>query len=123
MWPFKKQKDVIDFTKKESYIPKKTTATSTVGYDDLTKANNYPSVQPNNQAESSFDFLGGMASVGNENSGINNAADDLSLKHLQVKMEDMEYKIDSIRSQINKIFDRLDLAEKKIDRGNRRGEF
>ena len=125
MWPFANKKEVIDFTRKEDYTPRKSTTTSTVGYDDLTKINNAAIPTSLNSStevqipESSFDFSS-MANVGTENL---KKEDELSMKHLGVKIEDIEYKIDSLRSQINKIFDRLDLAEKKIDRGNRRNEF
>lgn len=101
VWPFAKKK-VIDFTQSRVSLPRqKPQATQTSEYRDLT-------------SDSGLGFLGTIASSSENTSELGN-------QHLKVKIEDVEYKLESLNRQISKILDRLDLAEKKIDRNNRLG--
>lgn len=116
MWPFKKNK-VIDLTGRELKVPKPSypnvNKMSDSDYQDLTSSD----------SGSSLGFLGSLAAASSSNSG---SASDLisrgksSPEHLRVRIEDMEYKINALKNRIDKILDRLDLAEKKIDRFERR---
>ncbi|MCX6748528.1 MAG: hypothetical protein NT076_02900 [Candidatus Pacearchaeota archaeon] len=104
VWPFKKGK-VMDFTSGKIPMPKNLPKTSDNDAVDLTSGD-----------VGGLGFLGAMAGSSESDSGLG-----LREKHMKVKDEDIEYKLDSISRQIGKILDRLDLAEKKIDRNNRLG--
>lgn len=112
VWPFKKKK-VIDLTQGGVKIPA-SIKTRLEGYKDLTPS-------PDASSESAFGFLGNLASASESSSNTNLLPDDLSLRHLKVKIEDIEYKLDSLTRRLTGFIDRLDLAEKKIDRNERRG--
>ncbi len=107
VWPFSKKGKVMDFT--SSKIPQPKNMPSQVAGDvDMTSD------------VSSLSFLGAMAdSSSSANSSLSGSG--LGEKHLKVKVDDIEYKLDSLSRQIGKILDRLDLAEKKIDRNVRLG--
>ena len=114
MWPFKKK--VIDLTSNRIKVPE-SVRTKLEGYADLTSSGNQSQVNESaSQQDSSFNFLGNLASSASptENS-------DLNLKHLKVKLEDIEYKIENLMRKFSSLIDRVDLAEKKIDRIERRG--
>ena len=101
-WPFKKGK-VMDFTSGKIPIPKNMPSQATGGDVDLTTD------------VGGLGFLGAVASS-SDSSQSSNLGLGLGEKHLKAKVEDIEYKQDSLSRQISKILDRLDLAEKKIDR-------
>ena len=102
VWPFKKGK-VMDFTSSKIPMPKNMPSQSTTSDFDLTAD------------VGGLGFLGAVASSSDSDS----SSSGLGEKHIKVKVEDIEYKLDSLSRQIGKILDRLDLAEKKIDRNNR----
>jgi len=100
VWPFDKKK-ILDLTKN---VPKNTGISVDDEYKDLTSSQD---------SASALGFLGNLATASSSDSG------DLDLKHLKVKLEDMEYKFENMRKKLDATLDRLDLAEKKIDRNLR----
>ncbi len=83
---------------------------------------NMPSQSTSNDAVDMTADVGGLGFLGAmANSSESASSSGLGERHLKVKVEDIEYKLDSLSRQISKILDRLDLAEKKIDRNNRLG--
>lgn len=105
IWPFKKKK-VIDLT--SSKIPKSlakrvgSQISNQQDYKDLTSAD----------SGSALGFLGDMAS----SSSSGNPSSDLEEKDFVRKLDDFEFKIDSLSRRISSVLDRLDLAEKKLSR-------
>jgi hypothetical protein len=108
MWPFKKKK-IIDLTEKK--ISRPSTDTNTEEYKDLTKEN----------SGSVLGFLGKLASSSTSPTDTDIATtNEMPLKHLKVKIEDIEYKIQNLMKKIDSVIDRVDLAEKRLDRVDRR---
>mgnify|MGYP001583111346 CR=1 FL=1 len=107
MWPFDKKSKVLDFTKSPVRIPN--SMTSSKDAVDMTS--------PNSEG---LGFLGAIAS-GSDIPVSEVANEDINTKHLKVKIEDMEYKVDNLLRKINGVMDRIDLIEKKVDRNDRRG--
>ena len=126
VWPFKKSK-VLDFTKENFKVPATMKTRLESEYKEL---NSNPGTETQ---ESALGFLGAMASSSEENTGDEltfksqklEISDDyqkhLFLKHLKVKIEDAEYKINNMSKRLNSILDRIDLMEKKLDKFERRG--
>lgn len=108
MWPFKKKK-VIDLTARQIKVPRINAEIYEGDYKDLTSSQT---------PESALGFLGNLAMSGSDSSSSSSISElsKSSPQHLKVKIEDIEYKITSLRSRIDKIIERLELTEKKIDR-------
>ena len=107
MWPFKEKK-VIDLTARQIKARRINTEVYEGDYKDLTSSQT---------PESALGFLSNLASSGS----LDTDPSPLELsksspQHLKVRIEDMDYKINSLRSRIDKIIERLELAERKIDR-------
>lgn len=98
VWPFKKQKEVVDWTilAKRGLLK----APSQPADVDLTQP------IPSN-TDSGLGFLGSMAS-----NAESSASNELSGN----KIDDIEYKMDNLTRRINSMIDRLDLVEKKLAR-------
>ena len=106
MWPFKEKK-VLDLT---GSVPKTRIIRSNASDSE------YKDMTANSSGESALGFLGSMATSASSDN-LNSAGESRdSPQHLKVKVEDVEYKIESLRRRIDAVFDRLDLAEKKINR-------
>jgi len=106
MWPFEKKK-ILDLTSSRIKVPNSVRARLESEYKDTSPVSD---VSP-------LGFLGAMATSADssESSG------DMNLKHLKVKIEDIEYKLDNLSKRLASFMDRVDLTEKKIDRIERRG--
>ncbi|MBI2630237.1 hypothetical protein HYW76_03980 [Candidatus Pacearchaeota archaeon] len=111
MW-FQKKK-VIDFTKTKHLPIPKSSSLANPDYKDLTP-------QSSNANSSPLSFFSNIASSAEDSSSMPSQSGDIELKHLKVKIEDAEYKLESVYKKLNNILDRLDVAEKKIDRNDRR---
>jgi len=112
MWPAKKKK-IVDLTK-PSYLnkfpkPEIDRSVGKDGYKDLS----FSDSSSVNSEESALGFLGDFASSSQPSA---ESASDLHTKHLKVKIEDIEYKLDSLSRKLSNVLDRLDLAEKKLAR-------
>lgn len=119
MWLFKKRR-VIDLTKLskeeiEARSGKKEELPLNGDYADFTQAGKTSSGDDSGNV---LGFLGNMASSNSSPNSLHNPGKDVS--HLSVKIEDIEYKLDNYSRKISAILDRLDLAEKKIDKLDRR---
>jgi len=113
VWPFKKNK-ILDFTKSQIKIPESVKARLEGEYKETAP-------QTNTNASSSADALSFLGSMAASSEPSSDAEENLSLKHLKVKIEDIEYKLDSMARKMSSFIDRVDLTEKKIDRMERRG--
>ncbi|MBU4086744.1 MAG: hypothetical protein KKB21_04175 [Nanoarchaeota archaeon] len=105
-WPFKKRgKDVIDLT----YLAKRGLLKTPVQeeYQDLTTPQT--SAKSSGPSDSALSFLGAMASSAEQSPQSNSS---LSAN----KIEDIEYKLETISKRVNSMIDRLDLVEKKLAR-------
>jgi len=107
VWPFQKKK-VLDLTSSKIKVPESAKTRLENEYKNLTSSGSQ---------ESALGFLGNLA--GAAEPSVSN--EDSSFKHLKVKIEDIEYKLDSLSKRLGSIIDRIDLTEKKIDRIERRG--
>lgn len=126
MWPFKK-KGFVDLTE-DLNVPnsgsvvsniKPSRAYSEERYKDLTGTSASTFTTDN---ASALGFLGNLASSASSSdsaSPILTRGSRNSFEHLKVKIEDVEYKINALRSRVDKILDRLELTEKKLDRFER----
>jgi len=113
MWPFK-QKKILDLTQSRIKVPESVRTRLEKEYKDFYNPSSSSSVQ---SGDSALGFLSSLASSSSQ------ATDEgsLSLKHLKVKIEDIEYKLDSLNKRLASFIDRVDLTEKKVDRIERRG--
>lgn len=105
MFDLFRKKKVIDFTPYKKDIKKP---------EDIQDFTNVSGKQEDN----SLGFLGAMAS--SADSGMQNI-ENLHIKDLKVKLEDVEYKLDNFAKKLSSMMDRVDLLEKKVDRDLRRG--
>jgi hypothetical protein len=99
MWPFKKKREVIDLT----YLAKRGIVKTPEDKD----INLTPRADP-----SSLGFLGEMAS------GAESGASSAGIS--RNKIEDIEFKLDSLMRKVDGILDRLDVAERKVSAIERR---
>ncbi len=76
--------------------------------------------QASGASESSVSSETGLSSSSGLNTNPISKLSRDSPQHLKVKLEDVEYKVTALKSRMDKILDRLDLAEKKIERWDRR---
>jgi len=107
VWPFKKQKEDLDLTilaKRGLIKPEKEKEI------DMTSP-----VSDN----SAFGFLGAMASAESSSSSLSRSSSSSSPN--SNKIDDMEFKLDSLSRKLNSMLDRIDLVEKKLERDLRRG--
>jgi hypothetical protein len=123
MWPIKRGK-IIDLTKSGKYrgMPSQIPET----YRDLTQttpASSSSGVQVvSDDSSSALGFLGTMAVESSTSSSVSSSqSESLESKHLKVKIEDIEYKLDALSRRLSSALDRLDLAEKKLLRNERQG--
>ena len=113
-WLFNKKKKILDLT--ENRQPTRQVVDGGITeseYRDLTQK----SLQRDNQNNSVGNFF---SAISGSSTQENQRDDILQLKHLKVKFEDIDYKVRALNGRIDKILDRLDLAEKKIDRVDRK---
>lgn len=112
------KEEVIDYTLLEKYRKKKGSAetaknvtnnTANSGIIDFTTPaqNNSSGVKPETAAENGFDFLNTFDASAAENKPAVESGDNLMVKHLSVKIEDLEYKIQQLVDQINRIEDKI----------------
>lgn len=105
MWPFKKQKDVIDLT----YLAKRGLIKVPSGeLNDLT--------QPAQSADSDIGFFGSIASAAEPAS---NSVIDTGVKNkfgIKNKIEDFEFKLNVMSKKIDSMLDRLDVVERRTKR-------
>lgn len=101
VWPFKKRK-IIDFTKSNFKLPASVKTRLEKEYADLTAIN-----KSETSNGSALGFLGDMAISGGS---------DINDKDFTRKLDDFEFKLDSLSRRFSAILDRIDLAEKKINR-------
>jgi len=125
VWPFRKKK-ILDLTSSNNKIPESVRKRLELEYKDLTSKPAKQEVNATSEessvGSSALGFLGSLAGASKSSeSSIGSEIEDIHIKHLKVKIEDIEYKFDSLSRQLGKIMDRLDLAEKKIDKIERRG--
>ena len=109
VWPFKKsRRDVIDLT----YLAKRglLKAPKQEEYKDLTA--NQVSESSSSDSDSSLGFLGAMAESAEPVSKTAPKSVELSAN----RVEDIEYKLETISKRVNSMIDRLDLVEKKLSR-------
>jgi hypothetical protein len=106
MWPFEKKK-ILDLTSSKIKVPESVRARLEKEYKDTSST---PDI-------SGLGFLGAMASSADSQ----DSGDNINFKHLKVKIEDVEYKLDNLSKRLASFIDRIDLAEKKIDRIERKG--
>ena len=101
MWPFKKQKEDLDWT----ILAKRGLLKTPKQEEDIDLTQSSAS-----QADSGFGFLGAMAasSEPSSSSGQKIAGSN--------KIDDIEYKLDALSRRLNSMIDRIDLTEKKVDR-------
>jgi len=108
VWPFKKKR-VLDLTQGRTNAERVNSGITSDGYQDLTQKKEEPSGS----------FFGAISSSASESLDLPDRKDSLNLK---VKLEDAEYKLESIGRKVNNMLDRLDVLEKRMDRVDRRGE-
>lgn len=106
-WPFKKRKGVVDLT----FLAKR----------GLIKPEEFEELSSSSPASSSsqsndFGFLSSLASSAGSSNNNASSSDGVSKN----KVEDIEFKLDSLMRRLNGMIDRVDLAEKKIDRLERK---
>lgn len=117
VWPFSRKK-VIDLTK-DAKVSMPVKKLHEQDYKDFTNAD----AEKPSDVTNAFSFLSNIAS---SSSAENSSAKEFreisksSPQHLKVRIDDIEYKLDSLRTRIDKIIERLELAERKIDRNDRR---
>ncbi len=109
------KKKVIDLTQNKPSVQSKPvlsslSRSSSSGYKDLTS----------NQGNA-LSFLGTMAGAGDSSQDIVNVHSSLQTKDMARKIDDVEFKLDSMSRRLSSIIDRLDVAEKKIGRIEGRG--
>jgi hypothetical protein len=99
VWPFSKKK-VIDWTGRQ---PAETTVSSNNEYKDITS----------NAGTTGTDLFSAVAS-----GAVNFSSQDNSLeaKGLKNKIEDVEYKVETLRKKLNDLLDRFEVVEKKTQR-------
>ena len=109
VWPFKKNRgQIIDLT----YLAKRglIKVPKQEEYKDLTASQ--VSASSNQDSDSDLGFLGAMASNAEPSVSKNHKSTELSSN----RVEDIEYKLETISKRINSMLDRLDLVEKKLSR-------
>ena len=109
MWPFKKQKEDLDLT----LLAKRGLLKPKQEQQDMDLTSPVPS-----NTDSGVGFLGAMAESA-ETTGSSSSSSSTSSN----KIDDIEYKLDNLTRKINSMMDRLDLVEKKLDRGLRQGNI
>ncbi len=119
-WFKKKKNDVIDLTKDEIKIPKSVRERlmkkySSSDYRDLTSKDS--SSQNLESGGNALGFLGNMASS-SETSHLTESS-DVNIKDAIRKIDDFEFKLGSIQRRVDSILDRLEVAEKRLDRFDR----
>ncbi|MFH1711250.1 MAG: hypothetical protein ABH840_02985 [Nanoarchaeota archaeon] len=109
VWPFRKRGDVIDLT----YLAKRglINVPEQEEYKDLT-----PVTSEATSSDSDFSFLGAMASSAEPASTAESTAKRPTPGISSNKIEDIEFKLDTITKRVNTMLDRLDLVEKKLSR-------
>jgi hypothetical protein len=107
MWPFKKQKEDLDWT----ILAKRGLLKAPPQEDDIDFTQQ--PIPTSSSNESGLGFLGAMSSAAEPSSS--------SLTRGNNKLDDIEYKIDALSRRLNSMIDRLDLVEKKVDRLERQG--
>lgn len=120
VWPFKKRKDVIDLT----YLAKR-------GLIKLPeREEEYKDINPMNIGKESsgsdaLSFLSNLAGSSSSSGSSSGSASSLGEeKHdagMKNKVEDFEFKLDTMRKRIDQLMDRIDLLEKKLARNERAG--
>ena len=101
VWPFKKRNDVLDLTvNRNMKLPQKKESS-------VVKASSEDSIGS---------FFGAI-------SGSSVSPADLDSKSLKIKLEDIEYKLNSFLRKVSDIFDRIDVAEKRLDRLDRKNRY
>jgi len=113
VWPFKKQRDVIDLT----YLAKRglLKIPKEEEYKDFT-ASPISASPASSDSDSDFSFLGAMASSAEPQSTSTPSSHHSTSGISSNKIEDIEYKLESISKRVNSMIDRLDLVEKKLSR-------
>ncbi len=103
VWPFKKRNDILDLTVNRKLLQKRESSTSKIS----------------SEQDSMGSFFGAISS----SSGSSTSPANLDSKSLKIKMEDVEYKLNNFLRKVGDILDRLDVAEKKIDRLDRKSVY
>jgi len=116
VWPFKKQREIIDLT----YLAKRglIKVPEQEEYKDLTASQVSTTSSSASSSESdsvsSLGFLGAMAESAEPSSVSKSSSKSVELSSNRV--EDIEYKLETISKRVNAMLDRLDLVEKKLSR-------
>jgi hypothetical protein len=100
VWPFSKKK-VIDWTGRQ---PVETTVSSNNEYKDMT----------NKQALSTGTDL--FSAVASGAANFSPQSTELEAKGLKNKIDDVEYKVETLRKKLNDLLDRFEVVEKKTSR-------
>lgn len=112
---WKKERGVVDLT----YLNKRgLLKTPQDDVKDFTSSSN-----PANDGGNAFGFLAGMASSAEPSPALSSSASSVSDSGMKNKIEDFEYKLDTLSRRINSVLDRLDLVEKKVERDLRNGSL
>ena len=111
----KKRRDIIDLGELQE---KKKLLISKERYKDLTN----DSDSKNQQPEGTNSFFGAISNSSSSQNPINSQlhpADfntDLQIKDFTRKIEDIEFKLDSVGRRLNSVIDRIEVVERKISR-------
>lgn len=104
VWPFSRRK-IVDLTEKSFGVvraqPKTKVSSGSDGYADLTSGTDL------------FSAIGNTSSV--------SQSDNLEIKDMKNKIEDVEYKLENLRKKINDLLDRFEVVEKKLRRNYGQG--
>jgi hypothetical protein len=100
VWPFSKKK-VIDWTGRQ---PAETTVSSNNEYKDITSSQSLPA---------GTDLFSAVASGA---ANFSSQPTELEAKGLKNKIEDVEYKVETLRKKLNDLLDRFEVVEKKTQR-------
>lgn len=112
-WFKKRSREIIDLT----YLAKRGLIKVPQQTEDY---KNIPISPNSSEPESSLGFLGAMASSAEPT--ISPQETKLNNKNITPnRIEDIEYKLESISKRVNAMIDRLDLVEKKLSRDLRQG--
>ena len=131
----KKRSDVIDLTDMQrrgllpkTSIPQPRIKSDNQGYADLTLGHDTPAQNPSQTtqrppegSESAGSWFGGFfansdTSTKTESAGQSYASETSDRTWTKNKIEDIEFKIDAMNKKLNRLMDRMEVAEKRLDR-------
>jgi len=116
MWPFKKSKEIIDFTDMQKRGLLKESAQVQPENNGQVSSGDYKDLTSSSAGGSVTDLFGAIASSsGDANSTISSSSSGLrdSSGAFKNKVEDIEFKLDNLRKKLDNFLNRLELVEKK----------